>query len=222
MKKLLIFATKHSHFMFNGKVYDQIDGVSMGSPLAPLLVEIFLQNFEKTHLPAFKKMGIIYWKRYVDDTFVLLDPKASVKDICNRLSKCDRALKFTVEEERIQKHTLPFLDILIQRQPGIGFKTRVYRKPTFSGLLTKWNSFVPKAYKYNAVSSMVYRAIQICSTYETLHNEFKFIKKLTLKNGYPLAFVESVIRKQLDLLYKPRPVKPPELQTDVTVLTIPY
>jgi hypothetical protein len=47
MKKLLVFATKTSHFLFDGKIYDQIDGVSMGSPLTPLLTEIFLQEFEK-------------------------------------------------------------------------------------------------------------------------------------------------------------------------------
>lgn len=33
MKKLLEFATNFSYFLFNGNVYDQIDGVSMGSYL---------------------------------------------------------------------------------------------------------------------------------------------------------------------------------------------
>ena len=161
MEKLLIFATKESHFLFNGKIYDQIDGVSMGSPLAPLLAEIFLQDFEKKHLPSFKQMGILYWKRYVDDTFVLLDSKVSAKDICSKLSECHPSIKFTGEEEElIQKknppkdgdpppdkyeiieqdlttHSLPFLDILVKRQGNIMFQSRVYRKKTFSGLITK-------------------------------------------------------------------------------------
>ena len=29
--------TKTSHFMFDGKYYDQINGVAMGSPLGPVL-----------------------------------------------------------------------------------------------------------------------------------------------------------------------------------------
>ncbi len=33
LKKLLIICTQESHFQFNGKFYDQIDGVAMGSPL---------------------------------------------------------------------------------------------------------------------------------------------------------------------------------------------
>ena len=36
-RKLLSFAVKENHFMFDGKLYDQIDGVAMGSPLDPTL-----------------------------------------------------------------------------------------------------------------------------------------------------------------------------------------
>jgi hypothetical protein len=261
MQKLLDFATKKSHFLFNGKVYDQKDGVSMGSPLAPLLAEIFLQDFEKKHLPSFKKMGIVYWKRYVDDTFVLLDPKVSTEDICNKLSQCHPALKFTVEEERLptredikkitynmenyysnknkvakkeedtkekeqdafsNTYLLSFLDVLIQRTPGIGFKTQIHRKDTFSGLITKWNSFVPKSYKYNAISSMVYRARKICSTYEALTAELDIIRDISLQNGYPIAFVESVIRRQFNMQFAPRAITPALPGTDIVVLRVPY
>ncbi|CAF3862070.1 unnamed protein product, partial [Rotaria sp. Silwood1] len=236
MKKLLEFATQDSHFLFNGKIYDQKDGVSMGSPLAPLLAEIFLQDFEKKHLPSFKEKGIVYWKRYVDDTFVLLDPKVSAKEIAAQLSQCHPSLKFTCEEEYTtinkdlskegssqkkfthknqytaekkrsteEKKSTPrialsFLDVLVERQPNIGFESRKYRKETFTGLLTKWDSFVPKQYKYNAISTMVYRATRICSTYEALHDEFDIIRGLALDNGYPVAFVESIIRRQLNLI----------------------
>jgi len=36
LKKLFSFATSNTHFLFNGKFYDQVDGVAMGSPLAPI------------------------------------------------------------------------------------------------------------------------------------------------------------------------------------------
>ncbi|CAF1410790.1 unnamed protein product [Adineta steineri] len=242
----------------------------MGSPLAPLLAEIFLQEFEKNHLPSFKEKGIVYWKRYVDDTFVLLDPEVDAKVIAAQLSQCHPSLKFTCEEEykstkddlskegtppmkflekkhlektmhysikkkrlleenRLtekkdppQKIALSFLDVLVERQPGIGFETRKYRKETFSGLLTRWDSFVPKQYKYNAISTMVYRSIRICSSYTTLEDELDMIRELALHNGYPLAFVESVIRRQLNLIHPPRTTTPKESETDYVVLRVPF
>jgi len=47
LKVLLEFATKKSYFVFSGQYYDQIDGVAMGSPLGPVLANIFLCHFEK-------------------------------------------------------------------------------------------------------------------------------------------------------------------------------
>ena len=37
LKKLFQFATSGTNFMFEGKFYDEIDGVAMGSPLGPVL-----------------------------------------------------------------------------------------------------------------------------------------------------------------------------------------
>ena len=36
-RKLLGFAVRDNHSMFDGKLYDQTDGVAMGSPLGPSL-----------------------------------------------------------------------------------------------------------------------------------------------------------------------------------------
>ena len=36
LRELFYFATSHTHFLFNGCFYDQVDGAAMGSPLAPM------------------------------------------------------------------------------------------------------------------------------------------------------------------------------------------
>lgn len=222
MKKLLVHATKKSHFLFDGKVYDQIDGVSMGSPLAPLFAEIFLQDFERKHLSSFENIGILYWKRYVDDTFVLIDSTFSTKVICAKLSQYHRSLQFTGVDEDLITNTLSFLDVLVQRQPDVGFDTKIYRKPTFTRLITRWNSFVPKTYKYNAISTLVYRARKICSSYKSLHEEFQFIRELATDNGYPINFVNSIIGRQLNLDYNPPIPLSPSLNTETAVIRVPY
>ena len=42
LKKFFLIATSQAHFIFNSKFYNQIDGVVMGSPLAPVLANIFM------------------------------------------------------------------------------------------------------------------------------------------------------------------------------------
>ena len=46
LKKLFLFATSQTHFIFNSKLYSQIDGLAMGSPLAPVLANIFMGSYE--------------------------------------------------------------------------------------------------------------------------------------------------------------------------------
>ena len=46
LNKLFTIATARTHFLFNGKVYDQIDDVAVGSPIAPVLANLFSGNYE--------------------------------------------------------------------------------------------------------------------------------------------------------------------------------
>ena len=70
LKKLFSFATAETHFLFNGKFYDQVDGVAMGSPLAPILANLFLGFHEETWLNNFNhSTRLLLYRRYVDDTF---------------------------------------------------------------------------------------------------------------------------------------------------------
>ena len=48
LRKLLQFATSGTHFMFEGKFYDQIDGVAMGSRLGPVLANLFMGIMNKS------------------------------------------------------------------------------------------------------------------------------------------------------------------------------
>ena len=48
--------------------YDQIDGEAVGSPLGPLLANIFLSHFEEKWVRSHNTHPSI-WFQYVDDTF---------------------------------------------------------------------------------------------------------------------------------------------------------
>ena len=42
LSKLLNLATCNNAFTFNGKLYNQVDGVAMGSPLGPVFADVFM------------------------------------------------------------------------------------------------------------------------------------------------------------------------------------
>ena len=48
--KLFLFPTSQTHFIFNSKFHNQIDGVAMGSPLAPVLANVFMGFHESKWL----------------------------------------------------------------------------------------------------------------------------------------------------------------------------
>ena len=68
LKELLLLCTKQLHFRFNGETYTQTDTVAMGSPLGPLLANIFIISLEEKVLPKVSNY-LCYWKFYVDDTY---------------------------------------------------------------------------------------------------------------------------------------------------------
>ena len=131
--RLLTFATKSSFFLFNGTYYSQIDGVAMGSPLGPTLANLFLAYYEEKWLHdcpvQFKPK---FYRRYVDDIFLLFDKHDQVKKFLRYMNSRHKNIKFTYEEE--QNDSMSFLDIKITREVG-KLTTSVYRKKTFSGVV---------------------------------------------------------------------------------------
>ena len=68
-------------------------------------------------------------------------------------------MSFTMESEKNKK--ILFLDVNVIREQG-KFITSVYRKPTFSGVYTHFDSFIPDTYKIGMVYALVNRCFRIC------------------------------------------------------------
>ena len=70
---LLRAATKDQLFIFNGQLYEQADGVPMGSPLGPLVANVFMCSIEE-RLEHDGKMPT-YYRLFVDDTLTVIPNK---------------------------------------------------------------------------------------------------------------------------------------------------
>ncbi|XP_069976323.1 uncharacterized protein, partial [Penaeus vannamei] len=79
----------------------------------------------------------------------------------------------------------------------------IYRKPTYTGLTTKFNSYIPIKYKGNLISTLIFRAFKISKDYFIFIKEIDFITNILRLNMFPINFIEKNIRTTLNRLLVP-------------------
>ena len=109
LTKLFSIATSQTHFPFDGTVYDQIYGVAMGTPLAPVLANLFLGHYESIWLNKYQGPSVLFYRLYVDDTFCLFNTEHDAISFFDFLNSHQPSIKFTMEKET--RRVLAFLDI---------------------------------------------------------------------------------------------------------------
>ena len=192
MKKLLLICTKEVHFLFNGQTYQQIDGVAMGSPLGPVIANIFMSELEQAVIPTLAE-DVSLWRRYVDDTFTFIR-EGSIQKVLDALNGFHPSIQFTHEEG--QDGQIAFLDVKVITKQDRSFNTEVYRKKTDTNVYIHWQSFAPKTWKIGTLRGLIRRAFVLCSTEDARKKEIAFLKK-TFRgiNGYPSRIVNTTIRE---------------------------
>ena len=117
----------------------------MGYPLSPALPNIFKCCFESKWLRnCLNDFKPVFYRRYIEDIFVLFSSPDHADRFREYLSSKHLNIKFSIEKE--EGDCLPFLDINIFCEND-KFATNDYRKNTFSGVYTKFKSFLPETYK---------------------------------------------------------------------------
>ena len=160
LKKLFQFATSEMHFYFNGEIYEQVDGVVMASPLAPVLANLFTGHHKQHWLIQKEVLSVLFYKRYVD-IFCIFKISKQADKFLDFLNTRHKNIKFTIEKEQDQK--LPFLDALITKTSNNRI-TANYKKSTGTDLLTNYLNFIPKRYKLGLVKTLVDRLYKINNT----------------------------------------------------------
>ena len=191
LKKLFLFATSQTHFVYNDQYYDQIDGVAMGSPLGPVLANLFMGVHEAEWLRCYPEEGPLFYRRYVDDILCVFNSAGQAQKFLDYLNTKHPNIKFTSEGEK--DGVMAFLDVFISRDLEGNPMTTTYRKPTNTGLLTNFSSFTSFSYKIGLIKTLTDRAHKINSDATKLANDLKFIGKVLQRNLFPMTLVSNVM-----------------------------
>lgn len=187
---------KQNFFQFNNKFYSQQSGLAMGSPLSPLLSEIFMSNLEskiETH-PFFNK--IIHFSRYVDDTFVIFNGTVDeLHSLFSFLNSLNPSVVFTMELE--SDGAIPFLDILVQRGNNHKLDFSIYHKPTTTDSVIPYHSNHPITHKLAAFNSFFHRLFNIPLNHDNFIKELNFIKQIAHNNNYPPHIINKIYYKHI-------------------------
>ncbi|XP_066931458.1 uncharacterized protein [Clytia hemisphaerica] len=186
LRKLIQDTCKKTVFSANNILYEQLDGVSMGSSLGPVLANIIMTELEQSVIKPYIDSGIVkFYSRYVDDTLLVIRPVDIDKVHCS-LNKFDKNLQFTVD--KFEDETPHFLDLEIAPD-GLS----IFRKDTNTGLYTNFDSYAPWSYRKAWISSLANRATKLCHPAK-LKNEINLIKKFASWNGFPRFAVNKIIK----------------------------
>ena len=134
---LLTFVLRFIYFLYNGSIYEQKD--AMGSPVSAVIANLYMESFEEQAITTSSYEPRI-WKRYVDDTFTILD-RENVDDFLQHLNNQQPSIRFTMETEKDNK--LAFLDTAVLREPDGRLTTSVCRKSTHTDQYLAYDSHHP-------------------------------------------------------------------------------
>ena len=149
---LLEFCLRSTYFTFQGRFYQQLEGTAVGSPISPIIANLFMEDLGTRALNTSQYPPSL-WKRYVDDTLTII--KKDDKDtFLDHINSIDPNIRFTSKDPK-DDGSISFLDILIIPEEDGKLNTIVYRKPTHTDMYLHWDSHHNIPSKYSVVGTLI-------------------------------------------------------------------
>ena len=180
--ELLGFCLNNTYFLFQDQFFEQTKGAAIGSPVSPIVANIYMEAFEAQNHHNCTDPSRIR-KRYVDDTIVI-QHQLHKDEFFRHINSVDPSIQLTVEESRADD-AIPFSDSIITPQADGTFTTGIYRKSTHTDLYLPWDSHHGLISKYSVINTLIHRAKAICSTPQLLKNELKHVEEVLMLCKYP-------------------------------------
>ena len=190
---LLEFCLKTSYFQFQGRFFEQLQVAAMGSPISHIVANLYMEDFEINAINSAEYLPRI-WKRYMDDTFVVID-YARKKKFLEHINNMDPPIQFTTENAK-PDGSISFLDTIVMPQLDNSLLTSVYRKPTHTDLYLQCNSHHHLSAKCSVINTLKHRAKTFCSNQQLLKKNEGYLNKALRSCMYLIWALNRVNIKQ--------------------------
>ena len=177
---LLEFSLKTTYFQFQGRFFEQLQGAAMGSPISPIVANLYMENFENKAINTAEC------------------PPKFLEEVCGWHfcgHRCYKEARFPVAHQQCRPHihfttedattvgSIPFLDTIVIPQSGNSLLTSVYRKHT--DMYMHWNSHHHLLAKFSVINTLKHRAMTVCSNNHLLNEEEDHLNKVLKTCNYP-------------------------------------
>ena len=142
------------------------------------------------------------WKRYVDDTFAILD-RDRVDVFLRHLNSQQPSISIRFTEEIESNSKMAFLDRSVYRETDGRLTTSVYRKPTHTDQYLAYDSYHPQLVKRCIVKCLHDRAKRLVTKPSVIAGEEKHLSSVLVSNRYPSSFVQKITKTRTALRREP-------------------
>ena len=202
-RQLLEVAHQYLEFEFDGKLFEQVKGVPIGSPAGPQLAILSLHKFMSWRWEVLSS-DMIYGGVYFDDLFIIFHPgvdKGSAISKVNGLLT-GSTLNFDEESfvyrtlEELQTQPLPFLDVSIRSEytdEGWKMVVKPYSKPQSIHQYAPWRSAHPPSTKRGIVRGELIRRLRLTDRLGDWLTTVNDLKQILINRGYPTRVIQEEV-----------------------------
>ena len=201
--EVITFILNNNNFMFNTKMWHQLNGTGMGIDFAGPYACLTVGYLEKVklfgiHVPRMynnEEAMLIKeaYRRYVDDGILFWPRHCNIDIFINILNELDDSIKFTIDRgtKEDDTHTINFLDVKVILHQNRRIETEIYYKSTNNHHYLEYDSFHPQHIKDNIPYGMAKKIIVFTSDPQKEHEELERLKGWFLEKNYPLKMIKK-------------------------------
>ena len=198
----LLIVMSENYFSFGDTFWQQLQGLAMGTPVAPVLATLYLGYYEETKIiPQFKSSLYLY-KRYLDDILIIWDNSQSDTYAWNRFRAILRQVPGLSWTHSTHQEEVNFLDLWIYRDTEC-YGSRTHQKLLNLYLYPTFNSAHPPGVQKGLIFGLLLKYKQQNTRYSDFLQIAKLLFQRLLLRGFKLDTLRRIFREMLEKLNNP-------------------